>query len=91
RYRNTAVVVPWESADTVEANIRDRLYLCLDNWADSGEPLFRDGIYSIEEFEKILADLLIEIQNRIIKRDGAARRVQEAGPTSRPILTGPGS
>lgn len=91
RYRNTAVVVPWESAETVEANIRDTLYLCLDLWADSAEPLFRDDIYSIEEFEKTLAQLLIETQNRIIKRVERARRVHEAGPNSRPILTGPGS
>jgi FxsC-like protein len=91
RSRNTAVIVPWESAETVEDNIRNALYLCLDLWADSPEPLFRDDVYSIDEFENTLAQLLIETQNRIIKRVERARRMHEAGPNSRPILTGPGS
>jgi len=90
RYGTTAIVVPWDSADVMEAHIRDALHLRLDNWVFSGESLFRDGIRSIEEFEKTLVQILVEVCSRIIKRAEVARRVSEAGPDSRPILTGPG-
>jgi FxsC-like protein len=90
RFGTTAIVVPWDTTDSVETHIRDALHLRLDNWALSGESLFRDGIGSVEEFENTLGQIMIEICSRIIKRATVARRVAEAGPVSRPILTGPG-
>lgn len=90
RFGTTAIVVPWDSADVVESRIQDALHHCLANWVFSGESLFRDGIRSIEEFEKALVQVLIEICGRIIKHAEVARRVEESGPVSRPILTGPG-
>jgi FxsC-like protein len=89
RFRTTAVVVPWEPADTIEAKVRDALYLCLANWAESGEPAFRQDIRSIEEFEKILGQVMIEIRSRILRWAEVARRVQEEGPRTRPILANP--
>lgn len=89
RYRTTAVVVPWESADTIEAKVRDALYLCLENWVESGEQVFRQDIFSMEEFEKILGQVMIEIRSRILRRAEVARRVQDDGPMSRPILANP--
>ena len=89
RYRTTAVVVPWESADAIEAKVRDALYLCLENWVESGERVFRQDICSMEEFEKILGQVIIEIRGRILRRAEVARRVQEDGPRSRPILANP--
>ena len=89
RYRTTAVVVPWESADAIEAKVRDALYLCMANWAESDEHAFRQDIRSIEEFEKILGQVMIEIRSRILRRAEVARRVQEEGPRSRPILANP--
>jgi FxsC-like protein len=90
RFGTTAIVVPWDFAEVMEAHIRDALHLRLDNWVFSGESLFRDGIRSIEEFEKTLVQILVEICGRIIRRAEVARRVAEVGPVSRPILTGPG-
>jgi FxsC-like protein len=91
RYGTTAVVVPWDSTEAAQTQVRDALYLCLANWADAGESVFRDDIGSIEEFETILGQIIIEIRSRILKRAEVARRVREAGPTALPILTGPGS
>jgi FxsC-like protein len=90
RYRTTAIVVPWESADAIEAKVRDALYLCLENWVESGERVFRQDICSMEEFEKILGQVIIEIRSRILRRAEVARRVLEGGPRSRPILANPG-
>lgn len=91
RYRTTAVLVPSEAAEMIEAKVRDPLYLCLANWVESGERTFRQDIGSVEEFEKILGQVLIEIRSRILRRAEVARRVQEDGPRSRPILANPGS
>ena len=91
RYRTTAVLVPWEAAATIEAKVRDALYLCLANWVESGERSFRQDIRSMEEFEKVLGQVMIEIRSRILRRAEVARRVQEDGPRSRPILANPGS
>lgn len=90
RYGNTAIVVPWEEAEPDSA-IRDGLYLRLENWTDTGDQMFRDDIRSMEEFESKLAQVLVDVRSRILRKAEVARRVREAGPTSRPLLTGPGS
>jgi FxsC-like protein len=91
RYRTAAVVVPWESADVIEGKVRDALYLCLANWVESGKSAFRQDISSMEEFEKILGQMMVEIQNRILRWAEVHRRVQEEGPRARPILANPAS
>jgi FxsC-like protein len=95
RSGNTAVLVPWEALEVLESpegrHIRNKLHASLGNWVDAGEQVFREGMRSMEEFEKILGQVLVDIQARIISRAEVTRRVAEGGPRSRPILTGPGS
>ena len=91
RYRTTAVLVPWEAAERIEEKVRNALYLCLANWVESGESTFRQDIGSMEEFEKILGQVMIEIRSRILRRAEVARRVQEDGAQPRPILANPAS
>ncbi|MDH2429382.1 TIR-like protein FxsC [Sphaerisporangium sp. TRM90804] len=89
RSGNIAVLVPWHAADPPDDTVRDRLYLSLGGWAEAGPPEYCDDIQSMEEFEKILAQVLVEIRARIVKRDEVARRVAGAA-IPRPILAGPG-
>jgi FxsC-like protein len=90
RYGNTAIVVPWDDAEP-DAAIRDGLYLILENWTDTGAHTFRDDIRSMTEFETKLGQVLVAVRQRVLRKFKVARRVLEAGPTSRPQLTGPGS
>ncbi|ACU69442.1 hypothetical protein Caci_0492 [Catenulispora acidiphila DSM 44928] len=91
RFGTTAVVVPWESGATIESNLRDILTVHLGNWMYAGERFFRDDIRSMGEFEANLGEVLVDMWSRIVKWSDAVRRVDESGPASRPILTGPGS
>jgi FxsC-like protein len=89
-----AVVVPWETRDVLSTqhgrHAHDALYAKLGDWVDGGNLGFRDDMWSIDDFEKILGQIVIEIRARIINRADLARRVTEGGPTVRPIIIGPG-
>lgn len=45
---------------------------------------------SMQDFERVLGQVLIEIQGRIMRMADVVRRVNETGPQFRPVLTGPG-
>ena len=89
-----AVVVPWETRDVLETpsgrHAHDVLYATLGDWVDGGHLGFRDDMWSIEDFEKIIGQIVIEMRARIINRSDLARRVTEGGLVARPILMGPG-
>ncbi|MFC6080403.1 TIR-like protein FxsC [Sphaerisporangium aureirubrum] len=89
RNNNLAVVVPWDGAEAPDTTTLDALYLALANWAEAGRPGFSGDIRSMEDFEKILVQVLVEIRARIVRWDTVARRVAGT-PMARPILTGPG-
>jgi FxsC-like protein len=89
-----AVVVPWETRDVLSTQpgrrAQDALYAKLGDWVDGGRLGFRDDMWSMEDFEKVLGQIVIDIRARIINRSDLARRVTEGGPTVRPIIIGPG-
>lgn len=90
RYGTTAIIVP--SDENVPGGaIRDKLRVLLENWTDNDDHTFRDGIPSMSEFENNLAQMLVAIRGRILKKATVARRVLATGPMSPPLLTGPGS
>lgn len=89
RHGSAAIVVPWTEAGPDTA-VQDGLYVLLENWTDAGD-MFRDDIRSMVEFETKLGQVLVEMRNRNLRKAEVARRVLEAGPTTRPLLTGPGS
>ncbi|MFG3510311.1 TIR-like protein FxsC [Streptomyces sp. NPDC047821] len=90
---HSTVLVPWESVDSPNSSegsrAHDKLYASLGNWMDAGDRLFREDIWSMDEFEKVLGQTLIEIRARILGRAEARRRVTETGPRTRPVLTLP--
>ncbi|MGW7045546.1 TIR-like protein FxsC [Streptomyces avermitilis] len=94
RSRNSVVLVPWDGDEICRSpqgrRAYDRLYSSLGNWMDSGDGAFRGELPSMEEFERVLGQVLIEIQGRIMRRAAVKHRVNEIGPQYRPILTGPG-
>ncbi|MFI9006000.1 TIR-like protein FxsC [Actinosynnema sp. NPDC053489] len=90
RYGTTSIIVPWEDPEPDSA-VRDVLHVVLENWTDGGDSVFRDDIGSMREFEERLAQVLVDIRASVLRKAEVARRVREAGPTSRPLLTGPGS
>lgn len=94
RPRDTAVLVLWERLTVRESRdgrlAHDRLRQILENWAESGEQLYRDDILSVAEFEQALGQALLEVTRRIVLRADRARRVAELGPLTTPVLTGPG-
>jgi FxsC-like protein len=89
-----AVVAPWETREVLVTpaggHAHDMLYAALGDWVDGGQLGFRDDVWSIEDFEKILGQVVIEIRARIINRGDLVRRVTEGGPAVRPVLAGPG-
>lgn len=93
RSGHAVVLAPWESPESLpdsdREHARDLLYVCLGNWMDAGAHAFRDDIRSMDDFEKVLGQALVEVRARIVNRAEVAHRVTENGPRSRPILTGP--
>lgn len=92
RYGNVAILVPGAQTDvpvlTTGLSVRELLQACLGNWME-GEPRdFRQHLHTMEEFEDVLAQVLVEIRARIVNRAVANRRVA-GGRSTRPILTGP--
>ncbi|WP_405730040.1 TIR-like protein FxsC [Streptomyces sp. NBC_00028] len=71
-------------------HLYNRLYASLGNWMEAGGGAFRGDLPSMEDFERVLGQVLIEIQGRIMRMAEVVRRVNEAGPQFRPVLTGPG-
>lgn len=89
RYANTAVVVSWEALTTDRSAAEEMLDECLSNW--SGEKqVFLDNVQSMQEFESALAGALDEIRRRVVRQATKVRPVAEPGPSSRPVVAGPG-
>lgn len=91
RSGNSAILVPAdgpEAEERVTPETRLKLYAFLGNWKD--DKAYREDMSSIEEFEMILGEILLDIRARIINRATALKLVTEKGPLSRPTLTGPG-
>ncbi len=94
RSGNSAILVPGDHPDAAEGVPQDtrlKLYAFLGNWKDGGARAYREDLTSIEDFEMVLGEILVDIRARIVSRARTMRLVTEAGPLSRPILTGPGS
>lgn len=93
RSGHAVILAPWESAESLPESDRERardlLYVCLGNWMDAGDHAFRDDIRSMDDFEKVLGQALVDVRARIVNRAEVAHRVTENGPRSRPILIGP--
>ncbi|MFI9827400.1 TIR-like protein FxsC [Streptomyces sp. NPDC051913] len=94
RSRNSVVLVPSDLDELREGpqggHLYNRLYASLGNWMEAGGGAFRGDLPSMEDFERVLGQVLIEIQGRIMRMAEVVRRVNEAGPQFRPVLTGPG-
>jgi FxsC-like protein len=94
RSGNSAILVPGDNPDAAEGvpeDTRLKLYAFLGNWKDGGERAYREDMSSIEDFETVLGEILVDIRARIVSRARTMALVTEAGPLSRPVLTGPGS
>lgn len=93
RSGNSAILVPGDSPgapEIVPEGTKLKLYAFLGNWKDGGERAYREDLTSVEEFEMVLGEILVDIRARIVNRATILKRVTEAGPLSRPVLTGPG-
>ncbi|MCZ4125925.1 TIR-like protein FxsC [Streptomyces sp. H39-S7] len=89
RYANTAVVVSWEALTADRGTAEEMLDECLSNWSDEKQ-VFHDNVQSMKEFETALAGALDEIRRRVVKQATKVRPVREPGPSSRPVVAGPG-
>lgn len=93
RYGNVAILVPGRADEPLVLSngldARDMLRICLGNWIDGDQQGVRRDIDSVEKFEAVLRQVLIEIRTRIVNRAVVARRVEQGIRTSRPVLIGP--
>ncbi|WP_225828568.1 TIR-like protein FxsC [Streptomyces naphthomycinicus] len=94
RSRNSAILVPC-ALDQIREDPRggvvyDQLYARLGNWMEAGDGSYHGNLPSLAHFERVLAQILIEIQARLMRMADVMRRLDDSGPGYRPILTGPG-
>ncbi|NUP45678.1 MAG: hypothetical protein HOY76_53820 [Streptomyces sp.] len=94
RSSNSVILVPSDLDELRKgpqgSHLYNRLYASLGNWIEAGGGAFRGDLPSMADFERVLGEVLIEIQGRIMRMASVVRRVDPAGPQFRPVLTGPG-
>ncbi|MBE8473395.1 TIR-like protein FxsC [Streptomyces justiciae] len=94
RSSNSVILVPSDLDELRKGpqgnQLYDRLYASLGHWIEAGGGAFRGDLPSMADFERVLGQVLIEIQGRIMRMASVVRRVEPAGPQFRPALTGPG-
>ncbi|MFI6094185.1 TIR-like protein FxsC [Lentzea sp. NPDC051213] len=93
RYKNVAILLPGDEneprllPDGVDAG--DVLRMCIGDWLDDQPRRARQDLGTAEKFEEALKHTLIDIGARIVNHGQVARRVQQGGASSRPVLVGP--
>lgn len=93
RYKNVAILLPGAEGEprlmSNGVNAADLLHMCIGNWLDDPSHSARQDLDTVEKFEEILKQTLVDIRARILKHSEVARRVQQGAAMSRPVLVGP--